>query len=139
MQLSQNGLAAHWWEVEEYCAITVCCPSPCPLAPEPYTRLVGLHEALLTGVWGGIRCAPFFIQPARLDQVPERRFSTTAPHPLHSDIARKLSMELDEDKIRAEFDRRTEDGTVVFNRNYQTTTLVDNGFRVRCYWTLLNR
>ncbi|KAK4247236.1 hypothetical protein C7999DRAFT_41393 [Corynascus novoguineensis] len=38
-------------------------------------------------------------------------------------------MALDEDKIRAEFDCCTEDGTVVFNRNYQTTTLVDNGFR----------
>ncbi|KAL2167545.1 hypothetical protein VTG60DRAFT_1131 [Thermothelomyces hinnuleus] len=37
-------------------------------------------------------------------------------------------MGLDEDQIWANFDSRTEDGTVVFNKDYRTITLADNGF-----------
>ena len=40
------------------------------------------------------------------------------------------TMELDEARICAEFDRRSEDGTVVFNKNYRTLTSWDNGFQV---------
>jgi hypothetical protein len=39
-------------------------------------------------------------------------------------------MDLNEAQICADFDRRSEEGTVIFNKDYRTTTFSDNGFQV---------
>jgi hypothetical protein len=40
-------------------------------------------------------------------------------------------MELNETHSSSVFDRRTEGGIVVFNKNFRTITFSDNGFNVR--------
>jgi len=40
---------------------------------------------------------------------------------------------LDEVTITANFDRRVEDGTIIYDQNYQTVKYLDDGFSVRTH------
>jgi hypothetical protein len=42
-----------------------------------------------------------------------------------------MQTQLDEDHVLAEFDRLVEEGVVVYNTDYRTVTLADEGFSVR--------